>query len=366
MHSTIQSFAKMTLGATLLIALTSCTQKDTQLFIFKRYNLETHRYNYYRTDLYDPSRIEKITAIPCFADDNRIEPIWSPNGQYYGCSAGYNQPLIIYNLKNEIIAKLDQGNTKDPILWFIYAWSPDSQYINIMNTGSAETPYYDVSTMRRDGTELNQIYNTSAAVLFRFPGWSPNGRYIALEVYENNKNFVIIFDQSGKEIARHDLSKLTNESHFFAEQIIWSPDSRKLAFRNYYNKDTNSRLYVLDIESGKVTPIISDDSLCIMNISNWSPNSKKILFNSINCEEHVLGDFFDLVYYSVNIDGSELTRLTERGSGLLVWTLDGESIITSGYGDEGLYDKGMYIMDFNGGNKRKLLDNGFFVSWITP
>jgi len=221
--------------------------------------------------------------------------------------------------------------------------------------------------MKYDGTDLHQIYKTSAAIVFCFGGWSPNGKYLVLEVYENkNKQDVfIIFDDSGIEITRYDLPKLTNENAFFAEQIIWSPDSNKLAFRSSYNMIADSKLYVLDVENGKITDVIPDGTICIVNISGWSPDGKKILFNAIDCEKHVPGDFFDKVYYSINADGSELQPLTEKGFGSLNWTLDGKSIIVSGYGND-VSDKGMYIIDADGSNKRILLDDGYFVSWITP
>jgi len=149
------------------------------------------------------------------------------------------------------------------------------------------------------------------------------------------------------------------------EQLKWSPDSKKLAFWTYYDRNVYTKLYVLDIKSGQVTDIIPDKSICIMSISGWSPDSKKILFDAIDCQKHISGDFFDRVYYSINVDGSELKPLTEKGFGSLNWTLDGKSIIVSGYGND-IPDKSMYIMNTDGSNKRLLLDNGYFVSWITP
>ena len=358
-------FTKKILWAIVFIAiLASCTKKETQFFIFKRNDSETTNWNYYKTDLYAPSLIDEIKINPCYLDDKRVQPVWSPNGKYYGCSAVYNQPLIIYNIdNNEITAKLEQGNPKDPLMWGILGWSPDSQYVSIMNTGSAEKPNHDFSIMKYDGTEFHQIYNHRAAAFYSGK-WSPNGKYIILEVtpYNNSQSFLIIFDTSGKEVAQFDLSKFIHMPVIFVEQIRWSPNSKKLAFFTYYNMDVDSKLYVLDIESGEVTDIIPDKSICIMNISDWSPDSKRILFDAIDCKKHILGDSFDKVYYSINADGSELNQLTKKGLGLLTWTLDGKSIIVSGYGEK----QSMYLMDTDGSNKRKLLDDGYFISWVMP
>lgn len=348
------------------VVLTSCTKQETQFFIFKRYDSEKDNWNYYKTDLYAPSRIAEVKILPCFSEDKRVQPVWSPNGKFYGCSAVYNQPLVIYEVNNEIIAKLEQGNPKAPLMWGIWGWSPNSQYVSIMNGGSEEKPYHDFSIMKFDGTEIHQFYKNPAAALYSGE-WSPNGKYIVLEVtpYKDSRSVLIIFDTSGKEVAQFELAKFIDTPIVIAEQIKWSPDSKKLAFLTYYNMDVDSKLYVLDIESGKATDIIPDESICIMNISDWSPDSRKILFDAIDCEKHISGDLFDKVYYSINADDSELKPLTEKGFGSLNWTLDGKSIIVSGYGTD-ISDKGMYIMDADGSNKRILLDNGYFVSWITP
>ena len=347
------------------VVLTSCAKQETQFFIFKRYDSEKDNWNYYKTDLYAPSHITEIEIPPCYSDDKRIQPIWSPNGQYYGCSAVYDRPLVIYNTNNEIIAKLEQGNPKDPLMWWILDWSPDSQYLSIMNTGSGEKPYYDFSIMKYDGSSLQQIDKQTNASMSFGGVWAPNGRYIVRQVRPNSgeHDYLVISSPSGREIFRFDLTEFIHTPIVFAEQLKWSPDNRKLAFRTYYNMDVDSKLYVLDIESGEVADIIPDKSICIMNISDWSPDSKTMLFDAIDCEKHISGDI-DTVYYSINVDGSELKPLTGKGVGTLNWTWDGKSIIVSGYHD--ISSKGMYIMDVDGRNKRILLDSGDFVSWITP
>lgn len=337
--------------------LTSCDKKETQLFIFTRYNSEIGYWDYYKTDLYASSFIEKINVTPC-SKNREIQPFWSPNGKYYSC------PLYIYDTNNNVMAKLDDESVK--ATWSVLGWSPDSQYVSIMNTGSAKKPFHDFSIMKYDGSDIRPIYKNPDAA-FNSGEWSPNGKYILLEVtpYKKNQSILIIFDTSGNQVAQFDLSKFIHTPVVIAEQIKWSPDSKNLAFLTYYNMDVDSKLYVLNIESGKATDIIPDKSVCIMNISGWSPDSRKILFDAIDCEKHISGDFFDKVYYSINADGSELKPLTEKGLGSLNWTLDGESIIVSGYGND-ISDKSMYIMNADGSNKRILLGNGYFASWITP
>jgi len=275
-----------------------------------------------------------------------------------------DQPLFIYDTtNNKIMAKLEQGNPKDPLMWRILGWSPDSQYVSIMSTGSMEKPYYDFSIMKYDGSGLLQI-DKQTIVSVPFGGeWAPNGNYIVRQVRPNSgdHDYLIISSLPGKEIFRFDLVKFIHAPIVFADQLEWSPDSKKLALSIYYDPASNPKLHVLDIESEKLANIIPDKSICIKGIPDWSPDGKKILFDAVDCKEHVSLEFHDSVYYSINVDGSELKSLTEKGSGSLNWTLDGKSIIVSGYGE-----KSIYLMNIDGSNRRKLVDNAYFVSWIKP
>jgi len=338
--------------------LTSCAEKETQFFVFKRYDSKKDNWSYYRANLYNPSQIEEINIIPC-SEDKRDQPFWSPNGNYYVCSANYNRPFLIYDIHNTIIAKIDQGNPKDPNIWYIAGWSPDSQYVSIIKLRSFEKPYYDFSIMKYDGTDLLQLNKQSTPAIDNGE-WSPNGELIAHQIYTGGSDTLILFQPSGKEVRRFGLPEYAD---FPAIDLKWSPDSKKMAFRTNYNILQDSKLYVLDIESGKFNDIIPDKSICIMDVFDWSPDSKKISFGAINCKEHIAGDSLDRVSYSINMDGTELKTLTEKGSSTLHWTLDGKSIIADGYEEQGIY-----LMDVDGSNKRKIvdLDNVHFVSWIKP
>jgi Tol biopolymer transport system component len=345
------------------VLLTSCFERDPQSFIFKRNDSKTNRLVYYKTNIYTPSHVEEMDMIPC-SENTRVPPIWSPDGKFYGCGAVKDQPLLIRDVHNTITARLEQGNPKDPILWEIMGWSPDSQYVSIGNTGSKEKPYHDFSIMKYDGTELHQ-FNKSSNAAISFGQWSPNGKYIVLQTtpYSTSKSAFLIFDMTGKEIARFELSKFIKTPIVMAEQLKWSPDSKKISFLVFYPAEVFNKLYVLDMNSKDATNIISDKNVCVMNIFDCSPDSKKILFDAIDCKNHISDNNFDKITYSINVDGSQLKPLTGKGSGSLHWTLDGKSILMDGYG------KDLYLMDMDGGNKKRLVDIGdyaVFVSWIRP
>ena len=349
----MQPFVKVLFFAIVFMtSLAACAEKQTQLYIFTRYNSETEIYDYYQADLYAPSFEKKINVVPC-SEDGKYEPTWSPNGRYYGCSTNFGRPLFIYDtITNKVIAKTEPVNPKDPINWYMLGWSPDSQYASIMSTGSTEKPYYDFSIMKFDGSELIQIDKQSRANILSGE-WSPNGKLIAHQIYMGDRSYLAIFQSNGKEIVRLDLNQSLSPT-IFAEEIKWSPDSKKLAIRTLHNIDTDSHLYIWDIESSKVSDLVSDKSVCIMRISDWSPNGKTILFYAVNCNED---DYLNTVLYSINVDGSNIKKEDFKS---LRRTPDGKSIIIDG----------MYLMDIDGKNKRKIFDNKNhlvnFVSWIIP
>lgn len=343
-----------------LILLTSCSKSDPQGFIYRTYDREADGWKYYKTTLDAPSEREEMNITPC-SEDARVQPYWSPDGNYYGCGAVYQQPLLIRDAQNTITAMMEQGDPKDPTNWDLMGWSPDSQYVSIVN------PYHDFSIMKYDGTGLQQILQYAEGGIGPAE-WSPNGRYIALQLtpYRTSQSFIVVFDPVGKEIGRFDISKSIDDPMVIAEDLTWSPDSKKLAFHTNYNMTHNSALYVLDLESGNVTDISPDAAICVMTIFDWSPDSQEIVFNAIHCKEHLPGDLFDQIAYSIHVDGSNLKALTGKGHGSLHWSPDGKSILIDGY--EG---KDLYWMGTDGSNKKKLVDSGnkeyaYFVSWIRP
>lgn len=354
--------AQKTLGFILLaLLLNSCISKQSQLFIFYRRDSSDQAWRYYETDLYDPSKIREIKIIPC-NQDPRVQPLWSPDGKYYACSAAYDQPLYIFDTQNRILAEIGQGNPNDPLQWGVLGWSPDSQSVLLFNSGSLATPYEELAVMRYDGTGLTSLAKQTQA-MFSGVAWSSNGNWIAYEItsHSSKESSIIILDLSGRQIARFDLSKFTQNSKLFAMDMVWSPDNEELAFNTIYNFDTDSKLYVLNLQSGRLTNPVFEGSLCIFDIFGWSPDSDKLLFDAVNCREHTGGDFFDRVAYSVNADGSNLKPLTSKGNRNLYWTPDGKSILV-----DGLSEPGIYLIDLDGKILRKITDKGFFVSWIRP
>jgi Tol biopolymer transport system component len=358
--------AKIICAALFLLLLVSSTKRETQPFIFfGQTKLKPPAGSYFTTDLYDPSNVRAIPVIGCYWDPqsarNPEQPIWSPNGKYYACSAVYDKPLLIYDIHNTIMAQLAQDNPSDPVQWSFLDWSPDSQYVIIGNTGSPVTPYEDLSIMKYDGTQIHSIDKQTAAGFSSGAKWSPNGKFIAYQItsYVSNNSFIVISDPSGKQYARFDLSEMT-QTPAFAFGVTWSSDSKRLAFSTETGDTGESRwkIYMLDIQSGQLTDVVHDNSLCNFEISGWSSYNGEILFKAVKCTDQ---DWSDPATYSINMDGSQLKQLTPKGYGTLYLTPDGQAIIMSGYTSRGINE-----LDLEGNDTKELLTNGDFVSWVKP
>lgn len=345
--------------------LFSCVPTPSQLFIFESYDLKNNQRQFYTTDLYNPSKIERLNVSQC-DDDLNPEPIFSPNGKYYACFRP--SPLFIRDINNNEIAKLNDGDPKDPMGWTFQGWSPDSQHIMIGNTGSLVRPYEDLSIMKYDGTSLVQLVKSTSAMLLP-SRWSPNGKYIAYQSipHASGENYLILIDPNGKEVQRFNLLKLTSGDVSFAGSISWSPDSKKLALNGpYVSNNENYGWYILSMESGKITNLIPEGSLCGEDMPQWSPDGQKLLITAYDCKTHHWGDYFDDRIYAINSDGSNLKPLTNVSVGNAHWSPDGKFIIFDKYTNQG---SEIFIMNADGTNQRNLLGNQnhvSFMQWITP
>lgn len=354
----MSSLKKLILLALIAAFLSACKTKETQFFIFYKYDPKTREWGYYKTDLYNTSSTIKLDTTSCSAGDRFIT--WAPNGNYYICSGIHHQIFFIYDIvNNKVITKSEPEHYGE----MLYGeWSQNSQYVSIVNMLPKKKLYYDFLIVKIDGT-ITPIYRGSAAEEFFNGGWSPNGKYLALEItspYLTDDNGVhrvlTIFNIYGKRVAQFEIPPDVT-----VKQIRWSPNSRKLALLNLPSTATRypeTQLYVLDVTNGEITYIISDKSMCVDEISDWSPSGTKILFSAHDCK--IVGVPFYPVYFYVNQDGSELNQVSDDGMGNLFWSPDGNFIIIDEYGN------GISLMDIHGNNKEKLVDKGHFISWITP
>lgn len=134
------------------------------------------------------------------------------------------------------------------------------------------------------------------------PTWSPDGKTIA---------FFVTLDAIGRE----GFSRSEGEYKIFfmdpVEQkpypvvgkiydpfrLIWSPDSKWLAFIGYYGILKTEGIWVYSVESGKIYPVVSGDFSRI----SWSPDGSKIAATSCVPAPDLLCDRYEIWEYDMSL-----------------------------------------------------------------
>lgn len=189
--------------------------------------------------------------------------------------AGY---LHIYNITSDTIKNLSISINTD-LLELRPRFVSDDDYIrsgSISPSGARAVFDYrgDIITVPAKKGDPKNISNTTG-VHEKFPEWSPDGKSIAY------------FSDASGEYAMHIQNISTGEtkninlsgSGFYAN-IHWSPDSKKLSF-----VDNGRSLYVLDIATGKINRIASDElytpGIFRELFGGWSSDSNWISYTTI-------------------------------------------------------------------------------------
>jgi tricorn protease len=128
----------------------------------------------------------------------------------------------------------------------------------------------------------------------KYPAWSPDGKSIAYFTDESGEYQLSIKSQDGKGEAK--TFKL-NGAGFYAYPR-WSPDSKKIAF-----VDNSRSLYILDLTSGNIKKISSDELYIPGQFRNifgtWSHDSKWVSYNKV-----LETNFKQVLLYSIDQDKS--------------------------------------------------------------
>lgn len=123
----------------------------------------------------------------------------------------------------------------------------------------------------------------------KLPSWSPDGEYLTIVNHEGNADEFYLVSRDGNQFQR--ITNFSEELDYSSvSESVWSPDSKQIAF--WLNTETGeqgdgaqSELAILDIQSRQVT------RLCIQGISKnayhpwtmnhpkpiWSPDAKYIM-----------------------------------------------------------------------------------------
>lgn len=274
--------------------------------------------------------------------------------------------------KNRTITKLTNIETSYPY------WSPDGSMI-VFQSNRNDIDNTDIYTMTTNGKNLKRL--TTAEGYDELPIWSPNGKQIVFSSTRDGNYEIYIMEANGE-----NQRNLSNHAGYDSHPNF-SPDGKKIIFNSTrdmpnhdeimtFTRESNVELYEMDIDGGNVKrvtnyfswdtyPDISPDGNKIAfrrrivdtvmgreignsevfianrdgsgayNLSNhpaydgwpsWSPDGNKIAFAS---DRERMENW---QIYTINIDGTNLTRLTEfdiQGAEFAKpqWSPDGTRII---------------------------------------
>jgi tricorn protease len=112
---------------------------------------------------------------------------------------------------------------------------------------------------------------TTPGVHERSPNWSPDGKTVAYFSDEGGEYQLVLSPQDGKGAKK--TIKLEGGGFYYG--AVWSRDSKKLLY-----VDNSLSMFWLDVESGKITKIVTatHGGGRSISTSNWSPDNKWITY----------------------------------------------------------------------------------------
>ncbi len=135
--------------------------------------------------------------------------------------------------------------------------------------------------------------------------------------------------------------------------VLFTDLTGKIAFMSERDYQQHSSIYVMDADGTQVHRLT--DSSIWVEAPSWSPDGKQIAFDLLSPEQ----DGSSTAYrtsgiYVMNADGSDRKAITTGEDYSPAWSPDGKSIAFYSVRDGKI---GLYVMDADGGNERKLLDS---------
>ncbi len=258
------------------------------------------------------------------------------------------------------------GRTEDSI-----AWSPDSNRIAFLsdaaNAGQAQL--YVASAAGGRATQL-----TSVKGFLALPGWSPDGKTIAVLFTENATRaagpLVAETAQTGViqdavteqrltlvDVATRKLRQIS-PAEMYVYEYDWSPDGRRFVTTAAHgNGDNNwyiAQIYTMEAAGGPMQSIYKPPIDSQIANPAWSPDGKSVAFISglMSDEPAVGGDIF-----VVSARGGEARNVTpgmKASASWLTWTSGGAKIL---FGEEVDGESGIATVDVADGKMETLWHN---------
>ena len=211
------------------------------------------------------------------------------------------------------------------------------------------------SKVSRDNEEFDLDYS---------PDVSPDGTRIAYTTLRHSTgsafNRVHSFEIVTSALDGSDVRRLT-ENESLETNPVWSPDGSRIAFlSDRENYDGTFKLYTMAADGSDVRSV-APSVRAFGDPAVWSPNGEMLAFYALEEPDSEDGAYKS-VLYTVRSDGSDLARLSEADLPRMIWatpslpTWSSDSLRIAFVQQQ--EDGASYVMDPDGGNPRKVVDDG--------
>ena len=190
--------------------------------------------------------------------------------------------------------------------------------------------------------------------------WSPDGFYLLFSHYEK----LYRINADGSNLTQ--IATAPADRHF--RECDWSPLGDKIVALTIGSWMYDSEIYLMNSDGTEMT-LLKEDSLGATASPSFAPDGKKILFtHDVSGHEVNSGRQLDARIFILHIDQSDTTNVSENkpaGTNDLFprWSPDGAKIIFTNGPNDDVAPKDIWIMDADGSNREKIIENGIMADW---